>query len=309
MLVRARDRTAEKEHSFTTSAIGGLKIDGWMRSSSRFLCTLAALIALCCAFGIPARAQVSFTKVVLDQVSFRGDVAELQRLADGVSSQVDGLIPGQGGGLKGFIFCYQVHEDELAFEKEIGAPVTISASFRYDHEPTEVVPGRIRIALFGINPLRESRFVYQLAHELAHVKMGATVSNYLIETFAIAAALEITRRMGFASYADLEIASELEHLPATEQTLYNERNYPKLRRYWQQQVPQQVLEVQNRPFQTLGAVLLENTVVPWPQFLDIALENGNCPLNNPPKNFTSCSPDLPRMIRVKSSLEALGFVL
>ncbi len=277
---------------------------------SLFRWTLVPLVALCCALGSRAKAQVPPTKVLLDQASFpTADRTRLQLLADRVATQVDRLVPGQGSGVTGSILCYQVHEGELDFEQEIGAPVTISANFRYPHEPNDVVPGQIRIALFAIDPLREGRFVYQLSHELAHVKMGASVSNYLIETFAIAMALEVTQRVGFASYVDLEIADELKHLSAAEQTLYLHRDYAGLRRYWQQQAVQQVSGVQNRPFQTLGAVLLENGAVPWPQFLGIALENGNCPLDNPPTNFISCSPDLPRMLRVRSSLEALGFVL
>ena len=275
-----------------------------------FRWTSVLLVALCCTLGRRAKAQVPSTKVLLDQASFRtADHIRFQRLADQVATQVDRLVPGQGYGLKGFILCYQVHEDELDFEREIVAPVTISANFRYAHEPAAVVPGQIRIALFAIDPLREGRFVYQLAHELAHVKMGATVSNYLIETFAVAAALEITQRMGFASYRDLEVADELKHLPEAEQTLYLHGDYAGLRRYWQQQAVQQTSGIQNRPFQTLGAVLLESSAVSWPQFLGIALENGNCPLDNPPTNFISCSPDLPRMLRVRSSLETLGFVL
>ena len=279
-------------------------------SKPLFRWTLVLLVAFCCALGSRAKAQVPPTKVLLDQASFRtSDRNRLQLLADRVATQVDRLVPGQGSGVTGSILCYQVHEGELDFEQEIGAPVTISANLRYPHEPNDVVPGQIRIALFAIDPLREGRFVYQLSHELAHVKMGATVSNYLIETFAVAMALEVTQRVGFASHVDLEIADEMQYLPAVEQTLYLHRDYAGLRRYWQQQVVQQTSWIQNRPFQTLGAVLLENSAVPWPQFLGIALENGNCPLHNPPTNFISCSPDLPRMLRVRSSLEALGFVL
>ncbi len=272
--------------------------------------TLVLFVAFCCALGSRAKAQVPPTKVLLDQASFRtSDRTRLQLLADRVATQVDRLVPGQGIGVTGSILCYQVHEGELDFEQEIGAPVTISATFRYPHERNDVVPGQVRIALFAIDPLREGRFVYQLSHELAHVKMGATVSDYLIETFAVAMALEVTQRVGLASHVDLEIADEMQYLPAVEQTLYLHRDYAGLRRYWQQQVVQQTSWIQNRPFQTLGAVLLENSAVPWPQFLGIALENGNCPLHNLPTNFISCSPDLPRMLRVRSSLEALGFVL
>lgn len=44
--------------------------------------------------------------------------------------------------------------------------------------------------------------MYQLAHELAHVNMGAQVDRYLIKTFATAVSLEILEQMGMNAYAD-----------------------------------------------------------------------------------------------------------
>ena len=266
---------------------------------------------LACLLSIAAEGQSPSTKVHLDPSTFRsGDYGPLQQLADQVALQIDQLIPGQVYEfVRGPILCYQVHENETDSEREIGAPVTISANFRYSHESPSVVPGTTRIALFGIDPLREQRFVYQLAHELAHVKMGVRVDSYLIETFAVAAALEVERRMNMEQYDTSEISSAVERLPAPVQILYAQRDFAGLRRYWQEQVAHQDILLNDRPFQTLGAILIRSNSVPWPALLGIAIKSASCPLDNPPTNFSRCPPDLHQMLRMRSSLEALGYVL
>jgi hypothetical protein len=276
--------------------------------------SLVVLLA-CAVFGIcPCiSAQISFpTKVALDRETFSpSDYLALQQLADTVAQTVDELIPGRMSEfIYGDILCYQVRDtDDPALETAMHAPITISATIRYTHEPSAVVAGRTRIALYGVEPLRRERFVYQLAHELAHVKMGVRLDNYLIETLAVAVSQEVLIRMGMTAYLQMEFNTEMLQLPESVQDAYRTADIVALRTYWRGVISSEELRVDNRPFQALGAALIRMRAVRWRSLLGIGLMNSHCPLNNPPSNYTTCPPDLQRMLAIAPILESLGYDL
>jgi hypothetical protein len=277
--------------------------------------SLVILLACAVVCGIcPCiSAQISFpTKVALDHETFSpSDYLALQQLADTVARTVDELIPGRMSEfIYGDILCYQVREtDDSALEAAVHAPITVSATIRYAHEPSAVVAGRTRIALYGVEPLRRERFVYQLAHELAHVKMGVRLDNYLIETLAVAVSHEVLIRMGMIAYLQIDFNTDMLHLPESVQAAYRTADTVALSTYWQSVISSEGLRVDDRPFQALGAALIRMRAVKWQSLLGVGLMNSNCPLNNPPSNYTTCPPDLQRMMAIAPILESLGYDL
>jgi hypothetical protein len=210
----------------------------------------------------------------------------------------------------GDILCYHVHDtDDPELEAAVHAPITISATTRYAHEPSAVVAGRTRIALYGVEPLRRERFVYQLAHELAHVKMGVRLNNYLIETLAVTVSHEVLVRMGMIAYLQIDFNTDMLQLPEAVQAAYRTADIMALRAYWQSMIPREGLRVDDRPFQALGAALIRMRTVRWESLLGVGLMNSNCPLNNPPRNYSACPPDLQRMMVIAPILESLGYDL
>ncbi len=143
-------------------------------------------------------AQQPPTKVVLDHETFSpAGYAGLQQLANQVVGTIDQLIPGQVSEfVHGNIICFQVTtRTSLKAPNVSSPPITLSTDYKLSYEPTTTVAGRTRIALFEVEPLYapsyRERFVYQLSHELAHIKMGVRVDNYLVETLAVAVSHEV----------------------------------------------------------------------------------------------------------------------
>jgi len=264
-----------------------------------------ALILLC----IPCTAQTSFaTHIVLDRETFPAEsYPELQRIANLVSQDIDRLIPGK---MSEFayddIFCYQIKPTDTVALGVIRAPITISADYRLPYEPQYVIPGRTRFALSyaGINV---GQFVYQLAHEIAHVKMGVRLDNYLIETLATAVSHQVLIDMGMVPYLQLELGLEMAQLPADVVAQYRAQDLAPLRRYWQASISKQGFRMDDRPFQTLGAALIRSENVDWRPLLGVGFLNSNCPLNSHPMNYAACPPDIERMRVIAPILHSIGY--
>lgn len=270
---------------------------------------LASLVVA--LIGAPCMSQAVFpTHVVLDHETFSADTyVSLQRAADLVSHAVDDLIPGKMSEfVYGDILCYQIQPTNTAALIAIHAPITISANYKLPYEPKDVIPGHTRIALSyaGVNV---GQFVYQLAHEIAHVKMGVRLDNYLIETLATAASHQVLIDMQMTPYLQTEFNIEMGQLPSQVLDEYRVLDFGALRRYWQTSIHGQGLRIDDRPFQTLGAALIRSQNVNWRQLLGVAFLNSNCPLNNPPMNITVCPPDIARMKSIAPILNSLGYNL
>ncbi len=91
----------------------------------------------------------------------------------------------------------------------------------------------MRIALNGIQPFDRWRLVYQLSHELAHVKMGVRIDNSLIETFATAVSTEVLRRLGFQGYLMRVEGEDIQILPELIQQQLAYNKWADLKSYWQ----------------------------------------------------------------------------
>jgi hypothetical protein len=191
-----------------------------------------------------ASAQQPSTKLTLDRETFSpAGYAALQELAHQVAATIDQLIPGQVSEfVHGDILCFQVTTKTLGKATDAPSPpVTISNDYKLSYEPTASVAGRTRIALFEVEPLYttsyRARFVYQLSHELAHVKMGVRIDNSLIETLAIAVSHEVLVRQGMIAYANSEFNEQMHRLPDEVQRAYAAGSLTEPQRYWQVVLP------------------------------------------------------------------------
>ena len=204
------------------------------------------------------KAQVApRTTVILDQETFGGEsYAALQHLADVVALVVDDLIPGPLSRPKPEpIICFEASEG-WGGNPSHPAPITLTGP-KLVGEPVATRGGTVRIAAFRIRSVYGRRFVMQLAHELAHVKMGTAIDNALIETFATAVSYEALRRLSFFDYLTPMLQTDIRSLPEAVQTQLAGGDLPGLRKYWQEQMESRWMLMNDRAFQTLGALLLQ----------------------------------------------------
>jgi len=200
-------------------------------------------------------------RVILDQETFGASAASLQPVADRVASEVDSLIPGTVHDYpENGIICFEP-ESSWSGDPSHRAPITLIGP-KLLGEPAATSGNTISIALYGVKPDYQWRLVYQLSHELVNVKMGVRASNYLIETFAVAVSYEVLRKMGGDGYAKLAKALEVVELPEQVQAQLRAKGWPALEAYWQNGIASQMGKMNDRPFQTLGYLLLERSGEP-----------------------------------------------
>jgi hypothetical protein len=245
-------------------------------------------------------------RVILDRETFGASAASLQPVADRVASEVDNLIPGTPSDYpENGIICFEP-ESSWSSDPSHPAPITLIGP-KLLGEPAATSGNTIRIALYGVKPDYQGRLIYQLSHELAHVKMGVRASNYLVETFAVAVPYEVLRRMDADGYAQLAKALDLAKLPEQVQAQLNAKDWPALEAYWQSGIASQTGKMNDRPFQTLGYLLLGRSGEPnWAFLLSIAYFD-DCNVTDPQFPTRICSPDTPRMARLGLNLNPLGY--
>jgi len=250
------------------------------------------------------------TRVILDRETFSPQsLKEFEPLAIEVSGVVDTLIPGTPIDYpKSGIICFEAPVNWAQIDDGAHpAPITLSGP-KNRGEPIGTVAGTIRIALNGVQrPIDTSRFIFQLSHELAHVKMGALSSNYLIETFAVAVSFEVLRRTGYQGYLLKNEGIFIEGLPLQIQKALSLGKWVEIQNYWQRQVSNQGKRLDDRPFQTIGALLMLRGKGPkWANLSGIA-SLSLCTSRAPAGQFQICPPDLRKMGRIRHELKALGF--
>ena len=247
-------------------------------------------------------------KVILDSETFSPQaVKDLDPVAVQVTAIIDALIPGHPRDYpSGGIVCFDATKSAGSVAWQNNPPPITLTGPKLPGEPGATVAGTLRIALFGIQPSDKWRLALQLSHELAHVKMGARIDNYLEETFAVAASYEVLRRLGFEGYLLKNKGIDLEGLPPQIQKSISWGEWKQIGVYWIERSKLQGNRMDDRPFQTLGAILLLRDRGPnWSDLFDISRFN-SCPVSTTVEPFRVCPPDISKMRRAKHELKALG---
>jgi len=170
-------------------------------ANTRRLLNILLLIVLFFTSDLLSEAQAPLavfrTKLVLDPHFLMQAGAKDE--TDQINQKVDQLIPGEPPELRGKPVYVSTSNDCSA---KGGLPVTVEGP-RQLAEEADVEKYGARIYLCGVtvsNTIYGERLAFQLGHELAHVKMGATVDNYLMETFAVGVSFEVLKSLGCFTY-------------------------------------------------------------------------------------------------------------
>ena len=278
---------------------------------------------------VTAQSPQGKTGIILDQDTFPSPTRlALKYEADRVSAAVDNLIPGQVGSYStSDILCF-VAPATWDNDPQGPPPITLVGT-RRSGEPNAVHPHALRIALHRKVLQDGGEFIFELSHELAHVKMDARFDNYLIETFAVAVSLRALKELGFNQYRRDVIRLYINQLPASIRSTVVSIDDPQgwgkavlknVTTYWQREIQNQnptLLGAWDFSFATLGALILEAYQQPvWSNLLGTAANSGQCVLSNgrpatpaDAAEFKSCKPVILKMGKVGPALKALGYPL
>ena len=237
-------------------------------------------------------------------------VAKLQPLADKTARIIDELVPGPSQDYPSDgIICFEAPLTWVA-DGNAPAPITYANGLVKD-DPPEAHGGVVRIALGDGSAVSPEEFVFQLSHELAHVKMGHRVDNYLEETFATAVSFEVLTRFGYSAYIPIATKSYLENLPVETLEALANGKWKVTRRYWSQRArmepPKDLRAIATeRGFQMVGAhLILHDRHVRWQELIGASVSNP-CTASTSADGFSVCLPDLSRMRAQRSLLKPLG---
>lgn len=242
------------------------------------------VVLVLCSFLTCVRvgAQDTRLRVVLDPTSLAGPTHQaMQDTADRVARMVEQLIPGVSVDNLD-VFCF-------APPPQWGhAPITLTGEPQ-PGEPAASARYPVRVALSrSVLPADWERFAFQLAHELAHVRMDPRFDNDILETFAVAVSFEVLDRMGYRRYLQVAIQSLIAPLPAEIRVALGNGSWNDVSLYLRQQQQYH----QEHPFDyslaAAGAVLIQAThILPWSRLLKIGLKN-QCPVRSDPPRFQFC---------------------
>jgi len=236
--------------------------------------------------GSRAKAQDVRLRVVLDPASFAGPTYNaMQNVADQVAGVVEELIPGTPLGNTTEVFC---------FAPPLGwghTPITLAGEPQTG-EPTASARYPVRIALSrSVLPSDWERFAFQLAHELAHVRMDPRFDNDILETFAVAVSFEVLDRMGYARYLQAAIQSLIAPLPSEIRVALANGSWDNVNLYLKQRRQYHERHPFDYSLAAAGAVLIRAThLLPWNRLSGIGLKN-QCPSRADPPRFQFCSLD------------------
>jgi hypothetical protein len=242
----------------------------------------AVLILYSFVASVRVGAQDARLRVFLDPTSFAGPTYQgMQKLADQVAGVVEQLIP-EASPEATDILCF-------APPPEWGyAPVTLAGEPR-PGEPAASDRYAVRVAVSqSVLPADWQRFAFQLAHELAHVRMDPRFDNDILETFAVAVSFEVLDRIGYGSYLQAAIQSLIAPLPAEIRAALANGSWNEVNLY----LRRQRMFHEEHPFDyslaAAGAMLVRAThVLPWNRLLGIGQKN-QCPARVDPPRFQFC---------------------
>ena len=242
------------------------------------LCPMLVL----CSFLTGAKAQDARLRVVLDPASFAGPAyGALQETADQVEREVEQLIPGASSDTE--VLCF-------APPPRWGhAPITLVGAPQAG-EPVASARYAVRIALSrSVLPGNRERFAFQLAHELAHVRMDPRVDNDLLETFAVAVSFEVLDRMGYGRYLQVATRSLIAPLPAGIRAALGNGSWNEVKQYLKEQRQYRQEHPLDYSLAAAGAMLIRATgTFPWNRLLGIGRRN-QCPASLDPPQFQFCA--------------------
>ena len=247
---------------------------------------------------------------------------EMQMIADRVALTVDQLIPGQVESYpESGIVCFiapKAWKDEPIHPP----PITLVGP-KQNGEPEAARPNVVRIALTDqvlfSTYTGEPEMVFELAHELAHIKMDARYDNYLDETFAVAVSLKVLGELRYQQYRHDTVALFTRRLPEGIQSAIDRQSWNEAAQYWQGKIPKQKSGPSgawNFSFATVGSLLLETAQQPvWPNLLGIGAMSDKCVLSDgtpvsvpdPAMRFKVCLPAIRRMNKLSPALKTLGY--
>ncbi len=257
---------------------------------------------------LPPTAQANYLPTVVKVDPSCGkpsDLLQIQQTANVVAAQVDALIPGRPKDYPadGILIFGNLPEFEKAIHHD--GPITLFGG-KLPGEPTTTQANTLRIAVTVLDQLYLQRFVYQLSHELAHVKMGVRVDNSLIETFATAVSLEVLRRMGIQRYLIPATLKQIQALPMETQKQIADGTFDALKLVWQENYATDWKDMDKRHYQTLGAILLQvEGQYFWPLLLNVSeLAIGEASAEN---KIILLPPNIKAMYAKGINLSALGY--
>jgi hypothetical protein len=263
------------------------------------------------------------TRVKLDRQTFpQSRYLDMQTIADKVAIAVDQLIPGQVESYPRMgIVCF-IAPRAWNNAPRHPPPVTLTG-WSEAGEPDTTHPNTVRIALNDQvlhSPYSgDPELVFELAHELAHVKMDAPYDNYLAETMAVAISLKVIEELGYKQYRHDTVSMFIRRLPGNIQSAIDHQWWNEAAQYWQSEISKQKSGPTGSwdvPFGLVGSLLLETAEQPvWPNLLGIGAMSDHCVLSDgtpvsvpdTAMRFKVCLPAIRRLNKLSPALKALGY--
>jgi len=221
------------------------------------------LPALCCS---AADRRSPPTRIVLDPTTFpKISRPLLQETADQVAKAVDELIPGgYPHTSSSSILCFVANGTWKDMPRAlVGNP--------WKMEPTNAKKYGMRVALTpNVLPGAWQRLVFQLSHELTHLKMDARVDNNAMETFATAVSLEALQRLGYDPYREDNERYYTQALPPEVLAALNRNEWEKVGLYLRYKWRNESDEHWDRATHFLAAIALRRMGgFPWERLFNI----------------------------------------
>jgi hypothetical protein len=206
------------------------------------------------------------TRIVLDPTTFpKISRPLLQETADQVAKTVDELIPGgYPNSSSSTILCFVTHGNWTDKPRAIvGKPWTI--------EPPTASRYVMRVAFTPqVLPGAWQRLAFQLAHELAHLKMDARVDNNALESFAVAVSLEVLHRLDYDSYRESNERYYTQSIPPEALAALNGSDWAKVGLYLRYEWRQEYSENWDQGTHFVAAIALRKIAgFPWERLLNI----------------------------------------
>ena len=206
------------------------------------------------------------TRIVLDPTTFpRISRPLLQETADQVAKTVDELIPGgYPNSNSSTILCFVGHGGWVDKPRAlVGKPWKV--------EPPSASRYAMRVAFTPqVLPGAWQRLAFQLAHELAHLKMDARVDNNALEAFAVAVSLEVLHRLDYDPYRESNERYYTQSIPPEVLTALNRTDWAKVGLYLRYEWRQEYSENWDQGTHFVAAIALRRIAgFPWERLLNI----------------------------------------
>ncbi len=238
-----------------------------MSSPSQTWSHLFLIVVSFAALGANATPRPSTpTRIVLDPTTFpKISRPLLQETADQVAKTIDELIPGDyPGSSSSTILCF-VADGKWADKPRalVGKPWKI--------EPPGARLYTMRVALTPqVLPGAWQRLVFQLAHELAHLKMDARVDNNALEAFAVAVSLEVLHRLEYDPYRESNERFYTQSIPPEVMSALNRGEWGTVGLYLRYEWRREYAENWDQATHFVAAIALRKIAgFPWERLLNI----------------------------------------